>query len=228
MLAWCGADRVIHSYAVDGIEAGLERLASLCVEEKPSPLGVWLGGAVCRLERVAAIEGVRSKSEAEEACTAMLQARGAGPAQKAQLPFWPYGLSHWCVAAMDAAVLKQLQEIRGVRLSIKPWWSWAAEHFMAGPGQHADQSLALAMFDGESVVACDWDANGTLAAAATAAPVTDVDAANRFITRRAAGSAQGGSPCVLTLSLRFDDRESKQVSKSDFAFQRLVSMTYVA
>lgn len=213
-IAWCSADGHISTHPIGGADEAAALLRQRMVDERPKALQLWLGSAVCRLERVPAIEGVRSRTEAQSAMRALLHSRSLlADGAQAQLPYWPYEKSHWCVATFDGDLLQRLQGAVGKALkSIRPWWGWALDDARSAWSSEASSkgaAVTWALFDGEALTTATLNAAGELTEAGTVAPVVDAAAAQRILNRRFAGSGEQPAMPVRCWSLGHSLAEGK-------------------
>lgn len=180
-VAWSDPGGRVETATVADAREAIERLRRWRANENSkAKVTLWLSGALCALDVVPSVEGVRSKAEAESAAAAWLAAQGRVPdAAMVRLAGWPCARTHWPVAVSDRAVAQgAVEALAGRCRSMQPWWAWALRRVDPFAG-----AMSSTFYDGEALVTCRLDASGAIGEPATHRPVEDAAAARRIALR---------------------------------------------
>lgn len=163
---------------------------------------VWLGGDLCKLDRVPAIADAADFSEAAEAVAARFDLGDAAKAGwRAVLAESPAAAEFWRVAVVRSDVVDGLRrELGGNVASIRPWWSSALSTIRTGALQSGSQvplgGDTLYAYDGASLTICSWGGDGQVTEAETIGPIGSLPAARRLVLRRRSTGLRGQVRCA--------------------------------
>ncbi len=197
----------LERVAIESVDAGLDQLAAWLAPRRGRRATLWLGGQLCRLMTVPAVQGVQSLAEAATAARVALEADGlVPPGYRFALHECPADQALWRGSVTHAALVPaEAPPAWQARLgSMRPWWSWALARSADG-GQVAGARLA---FDGEALTTLARDAQGQLLRAESSALPGGQAAWERLWRRQQAAVAPQGQPGEVTASfatlLRWD------------------------
>jgi len=219
-LWWRMPTQPVKELRPDGIESALRAIGEFAVKDGARAVTIWLGGDLCRLTLASPVGGAKTREEAEAALTAALRMRQVAKADEVARLNEASSSAERPVVLVKGTLAEACdtwQPPRGVRLqSVKPWWSAVAPSALEDTSS-ADTSRArlLALFDGECLTMCAWDAAGKMTEAATQASAT-AETARRMMTRRALDQTDAAVTCVSLAEAGHGTQPA--ASLRDFAF----------
>lgn len=218
-LWWRVPGKPVKEASPQGIQSALRAIGESAINDDIRDVTIWLGGDLCRLALASPVGGAKNREEAELAMTAALRARQIAKADEVVRIGADMPTTEAPVVLMNESLASECnawRPPRGVHLqSVKPWWSAVAVSALAQASSATSSGATmLALFDGESLTLCAWDAAGKMTEAMTQIPAT-VEVARRMMTRRALDQAAHVVRCVSLIDAAGEVQPSPA---SGFAF----------